>query len=37
MNARLISPMLATLGRPPSRFADFAVEVKYDGQCGIAL
>jgi hypothetical protein len=24
--------MLATLGKPPARFADFAVEAKYDGQ-----
>jgi bifunctional non-homologous end joining protein LigD len=32
-----ISPMLATLGRPPSRFAVFAVEAKYDGQRGLAI
>ncbi|MGY4646533.1 non-homologous end-joining DNA ligase [Mycobacterium sp. URHB0021] len=37
MNARSISPMLATLGRPPVRFADFAVEAKYDGQRGLAV
>jgi bifunctional non-homologous end joining protein LigD len=37
MNAPLISPMLATLGRPPARFADFAVEAKYDGQRGLAI
>ena len=36
MNA-LIQPMLATLGKPPSRFTDFAVEAKYDGQRGIAI
>lgn len=30
-------PMLATLGQPPARFADFAVEAKYDGQRGIAV
>jgi bifunctional non-homologous end joining protein LigD len=29
--------MLATLGEPPSRFADFAVEAKYDGQRGMAV
>jgi bifunctional non-homologous end joining protein LigD len=29
--------MLATLGKPPSRFADFAVEAKYDGQRGLAV
>jgi bifunctional non-homologous end joining protein LigD len=28
--------MLATLGQPPTRFADFAVEARYDGQRGIA-
>ena len=33
-----IQPMLATtLGRPPRKFADFAVEAKYDGQRGIAI
>jgi len=32
MKTPAISPMLATLGRPPERFADFAVEAKYDGQ-----
>lgn len=30
-------PMLATLGQPPARFADFAVEAKYDGQRGIPV
>lgn len=30
-------PMLATLGAPPERFADFAVEAKYDGQRGMAV
>src|SRR5829696_2186776 len=30
-------PMLATLGRPPESFSDFAVEAKYDGQRGIAI
>ena len=29
--------MLATLGQPPARFADFAVEAKYDGQRGMAV
>ena len=29
--------MLATLGAPPTRFADFAVEAKYDGQRGLAV
>ena len=29
--------MLATLGRPPSRLTDFAVEAKYDGQRGLAV
>jgi bifunctional non-homologous end joining protein LigD len=29
--------MLATLGRPPARYADFAVEAKYDGQRGLAI
>jgi ATP-dependent DNA ligase len=29
--------MLATLGRPPARFADFAVEAKYDGQRGLPV
>ena len=37
MPTRPISPMLATLGRPPARFADFAVEAKYDGQRGLAV
>lgn len=37
MTARVISPMLATLGQPPNRFADFAVEAKYDGQRGMAV
>jgi bifunctional non-homologous end joining protein LigD len=37
MDTRSISPMLATLGRPPARFADFAVEAKYDGQRGLAV
>ena len=36
MNSRVIDPMLATLGLPPNRFADFAVEAKYDGQRGLA-
>jgi bifunctional non-homologous end joining protein LigD len=35
MNA--FRPMLATLGKPPRRFMDFAVEAKYDGQRGIAI
>jgi bifunctional non-homologous end joining protein LigD len=29
--------MLATLGQPPTRFTDFAVEAKYDGQRGLAV
>ncbi|RDH80173.1 hypothetical protein DVS77_04120 [Mycolicibacterium moriokaense] len=29
--------MLATLGQPPERLADFAVEAKYDGQRGLAV
>jgi bifunctional non-homologous end joining protein LigD len=29
--------MLATLAQPPARFADFAVEPKYDGQRGMAV
>jgi bifunctional non-homologous end joining protein LigD len=29
--------MLATLGKPPTRYTDFAVEAKYDGQRGIAV
>ena len=37
MTTRPISPMLATLGRPPARFTDFAVEAKYDGQRGVAI
>ncbi|KUI16942.1 hypothetical protein AU193_22435 [Mycobacterium sp. GA-1285] len=37
MKIESISPMLATLGKPPSRFTDFAVEAKYDGQRGIAV
>jgi len=26
-----------TAGKPPTRFADFAIEAKYDGQRGIAI
>jgi bifunctional non-homologous end joining protein LigD len=37
MNTSRPLPMLATLGHPPSRFVDFAVEAKYDGQRGIAV
>lgn len=29
--------MLATLGKPPTRYDDWAVEAKYDGQRGIAV
>jgi bifunctional non-homologous end joining protein LigD len=29
--------MLATLGKPPTRYTDFAVEAKYDGQRGMAV
>jgi bifunctional non-homologous end joining protein LigD len=32
-----VQPMLATLGTPPTRFTDFAVEAKYDGQRGMAV
>jgi len=32
-----LRPMLATLGQPPQRFSDFAVEAKFDGQRGIAV
>lgn len=32
-----LRPMLATGGQPPRRFADFAVEAKYDGLRGIAF
>jgi hypothetical protein len=32
MNVHPIQLMLATLGKPPTRFADVAVEVKYDGR-----
>lgn len=37
MDVSAISPMLATLGQPPERFANFAVEAKYDGQRGLAV
>src|SRR4051794_26169197 len=37
MKTGTISPMLATLGRPPAPFSDFAVEAKYDGQRGIGI
>src|SRR5690348_14346026 len=37
MTAARIRPMLATLGKPPKRFADYAVECKYDGQRGLAV
>jgi bifunctional non-homologous end joining protein LigD len=37
MTAASIRPMLATPGKPPARFADFAVEAKYDGQRGLAM
>jgi bifunctional non-homologous end joining protein LigD len=37
MNTHSITPMLATLGKPPARFADFAVEAKYGGQRGMAV
>ena len=37
MTTSPMSPMLATLGRPPAPFTDFAVEAKYDGQRGIAV
>ena len=30
MNFQFFRPMLATLGQPPTRFTDFAVEAKYD-------
>ncbi|PRC44552.1 hypothetical protein C6A85_99665 [Mycobacterium sp. ITM-2017-0098] len=37
MNALDIRPMLATAGRPPVRYTDFAIEAKYDGQRGLAI
>jgi bifunctional non-homologous end joining protein LigD len=37
MNPSPLLPMLATLGKPPGRFVDFAVEAKYDGQRGMAV
>jgi bifunctional non-homologous end joining protein LigD len=37
MNRSHLLPMLATLGEPPERFADFAVEAKFDGQRGLAV
>src|SRR5829696_1068660 len=37
MTAEFPTPMLATLGQPPERFKDFAVEAKFDGQRGIAI
>src|SRR5215216_875985 len=37
MNDQHFRPMLATLGKPPTRFTDFAVEAKYDGQRGVAM
>lgn len=37
MSLSSLRPMLATLGAPPERFAEFAVEVKYDGQRGMAV
>ena len=37
MTSSFPRPMLATLGRPPARFADYAVEAKYDGQRGLAV
>jgi hypothetical protein len=37
MNDHAIRPMLATLGKPPTRYTDFAVEAKYDGQQGVAV
>lgn len=32
-----VQPMLATLGKPPARYVDFAIEAKYDGQRGMAI
>jgi bifunctional non-homologous end joining protein LigD len=37
MAAHPYLPMLTTLGQPPVKFDDFAVEAKYDGQRGIAI
>lgn len=37
MNPHDLRPMLATAGKPPARYADFAIEAKYDGQRGIAI
>src|SRR3954451_9491536 len=36
MNFPYPLPKLATLGKPPKWFANYAVEAKHDGQCGIA-
>jgi len=36
MNFPYPLPKLATLGKPPKWFANYAVEPKHDGQCGIA-
>lgn len=33
----MFRPMLATLGKPPTRFDGWAVEAKYDGQRGMAV
>jgi hypothetical protein len=32
MNTLDIRPMLATAGKPPNKFVDFAIEAKNDGQ-----
>jgi bifunctional non-homologous end joining protein LigD len=37
MNSLHPLPMLATLGPPPKRLSDYAVEAKYDGQRGMAV
>src|SRR3954454_7567290 len=36
MNFPYPLPKLATLGKPPKWFANYAVEAKHDSQCGIA-
>lgn len=37
MTLRDLRPMLAVAGTPPSDYAEYAVEAKYDGQRGIAI
>ncbi|KMO77119.1 MULTISPECIES: hypothetical protein [Mycolicibacterium] len=37
MNVVNIRPMLVTAGKPPRNYADFAIEVKYYRQRGVAI